>query len=60
MGGEGKEAQRGTAVGFGNVRSTVNLECSRFNLWLLKDGKWRRGLGGRVCCMRIVVVTRFL
>ena len=60
MGGEGREAQMGTAVGFGNVKLAVNLDCSRPDLWLLKDGKWRGELGGRVCCMRIVVATRFL
>ena len=39
MGGEGREAQLGTAVGFGNARLIVNLDCSRLDLWLLKDGK---------------------
>ena len=51
MGGVGRDAQTGTAVGFGSVRLIANLDWSRLDLWFLKDGKRRGKLGGRVCCM---------
>ncbi len=51
MGGVGREAHTGTAVGFGSVKCTANLDASRLDRWLLKDGKRRGKLGGRECCI---------
>jgi hypothetical protein len=51
MGGVGRDAQAGTALGFGNVSGTLNLDWSRLDLCFLKDGKRRGKFGGRVCCM---------
>ena len=37
MGGVGRDAQTGAAIGFGRVRSMVNLALSMLDLCFLKD-----------------------
>lgn len=56
MGGVGREAQTGTAIGFGSVRSSRNLDWSTLERCLLKDEKRGGKLGNRECCMRLVMV----
>lgn len=46
MGGEGRGAHKGAAIGLGKVRLIANLELSILDRCRLKDG-WKRGKCGK-------------